>query len=179
MVLSKKKGLRAAQRGAVKKTIAKIEDELRKEDGASESELRALCDTLRKKKDMLAEMDREILEETSEESMEEEIDDSDGYVLAIDRALNKVQIRGEQTVSSVSNMSSRNLNPNANEFVQVRHNQSHQSYHKLPKLNLPYFDGNLLHSGKRFGTLLKLRYMKMVRWAMYRNLRTLEIKCRE
>ena len=144
-MLSKKKSIRAAQRGAVKKIIAKIEDELQKEDGASESELRALCDTLRKKKDMLAEMDREILEETSEESMEEEIDDSDGYVLAIDRALNKVQIRGEQTVSSVSNLSSRNLNPNANEFVQVRHNQSHQSYHKLPKLNLPYFDGNLLH----------------------------------
>ena len=142
MVLSKKKSVRAAQRGAVKKTIAKIEDELREEDGTSESELlRALCDTLRKKKDMLAEMDREILEETSEERMEEEIDDSDGYVLAIDRALNKVQIRSEQTVPSVSNLSARNLNPNANEFVQIRHNQSH---HKLPKLNLPYFDGNLL-----------------------------------
>ena len=38
---------------------------------------------------MLAEMDRNILEETSEESMEEEIYDSDGYVLAIG-ALNKV-----------------------------------------------------------------------------------------
>ena len=142
MVLTKKRGIRAAQRGAVKKIIGKVEDELRKDEDASESELRSLCDTLRKKKDMLAEMDREILEETSEESMEEEIGDSDGYVLAIDRALNRVKIRGEQTVSSVSNLSSRNLNPNANEFVSMRQNQS---YHKLPKLNLPYFDGNLLH----------------------------------
>ena len=142
MVLTKKRGIRAAQRGAVKKIIGKVEDELRKDEDASESELRSLCDTLRKKKDMLAGMDREILEETSEESMEEEIDDSDGYVLAIDRALNRVQIRGEQTISSVSNLSSRNLNPNANEFVSMRQNQS---YHKLPKLNLPYFDGNLLH----------------------------------
>ena len=83
MVLSKKKSIRAAQRGAVKKTIAKIEDELRKDNEASESALWSLCDTLRKKKDIIAEMDRDILEETSEESMEEEIDDSDGYVLAI------------------------------------------------------------------------------------------------
>ena len=98
---------------------------------------------------MLAKMDREILEETSEESMEEEIDDSDGYVLAIDRALNKVQIRGEQTVPSVSNLSSRNLNSNANEFMQVRHNQM---YNKLPKLNIPYFDGSLLHWQTFWGT---------------------------
>ena len=150
-MLSKKKSIRAVQRGTVRKTIAKIEDELRKEHEASESELRSLFDTLRKKKDMLAEMNMEILEKTSEESMEEEIDDSDGYVLAIDRALNKVQIRGGKTVLSVSKISARNLNPNANELVQVRHKQS---YHKLPKLNLPYFDGNLLY-WQTFWTLSK------------------------
>ena len=53
-----------------------------------------------------------------------------------------MQIRSEQTVPSVSNLSSRNLKPNAKDFVQVRHNQS---YHIFPKLNLPYFDGNLLN----------------------------------
>ena len=84
MVLSKKKGIRAAQRRAVKKIIGKVEDELRKDVDASESELR------RKKKDMLAGTDREILEETSYDRMEEEIDDANGYVLAIDRSLSKL-----------------------------------------------------------------------------------------
>ena len=118
MVLSKKKSIWAAQRGAVKKTIAKIEDELQKENGSLESGFRSLCDLLRKKRDILSDMDREILEETADERMEGEIDAAEGYVLAIDRTLNKVQMRSEQCVSSVSNLYTRNINPNANEFVQ-------------------------------------------------------------
>ena len=75
MVLTKKKGYRAAQRGAVKQ----------KDNGPLESEFRSLCDLLQKKKNILCDMDREILEETADESMEEEIDDADWYVFAIDQ----------------------------------------------------------------------------------------------
>ncbi|OPL21303.1 gamma subunit aminobutyric acid receptor, partial [Mytilus galloprovincialis] len=53
-----------------------IEEELEKET-TQRDEIESLCETLKKKRDILSELDNEILEEIAEENMEAEIEDSD------------------------------------------------------------------------------------------------------
>ena len=102
----------------------------------------------------MSQLDSEILEDTAEENMEAEIEDADRYALDIERILTKVK-----NLNNNSNRTFRqNLNPDAQEF---EYNPSSKSsnpeqnrtsvmsnsnaYHKLPKLSLPHFDGNLLN----------------------------------
>ena len=81
MVLSKKKGIRVAQRVSVKQIFGKVEMELRKEDRSIRERLVVVVLYIAEEKEVLSEMDKEILEETSEEWMEEEIYYADWYVI--------------------------------------------------------------------------------------------------
>ncbi|XP_071138753.1 uncharacterized protein [Mytilus edulis] len=166
--MTKKKAIRVGHRGATRRLISKIEEELEKET-TQRDEIESLCETLKKKRDILSELDNEILEEIAEENMEAEIEDSDRYVLDIERILTKVRNSSSSKQKNKSNQTSsnQNLNPNAADFVfinststcntphpmqnndmQYRSSMSATNssiYHKLPKLNLPYFNGNLLN----------------------------------
>ncbi|XP_071145416.1 uncharacterized protein [Mytilus edulis] len=166
--MTKKKAIRVGHRGAAWRLISKIEEELEKET-TQRDEIESLCETLKKKRDILSELDNEILEEIAEENMEAEIEDSDRYVLDIERTMTKVRNSSNSKQKNKSNetSSNQNLNPNAAEFVFINStstcttphpmqnndmqyrssmNATNSSiYHKLPKLNLPYFNGNLLN----------------------------------
>ncbi|VDH94305.1 Hypothetical predicted protein [Mytilus galloprovincialis] len=74
--MTKKKAIRVGHRGAARRLISKIEEELEKET-TQRDEIESLCETLKKKRDILSELDNEILEEIAEENMEAEIEDSD------------------------------------------------------------------------------------------------------
>ncbi|XP_063436092.1 uncharacterized protein LOC134717532 [Mytilus trossulus] len=165
--MTKKKAIRVGHRGAARRVTSKIEEELEKET-TQRDEIESLCETLKKKRDILSELDNEILEEIAEENMEAEIEDSDRYVLDIERILTKIRnsSSSKQKTKSNETSSNQNLNPNAADFVfinststcntphpmqnngmQYRSSMSATNssiYHKLPKLNLPYFNGNLL-----------------------------------
>ena len=152
--MTKKKSIRVGQRSAVRKLIRKIEDELEKEndmDIERRSVIESLCETLRKKREMLAEINKEILEETEEENMESEIEDCDRYDIDIEFILTKVRNKFENSKTNL-NVTYIDHNPNANELaygnsapnlMQMRQSPNY-SNQKLPKLSLPYFDGNLL-----------------------------------
>ena len=100
---------------------------------------------------MLAEINKEILEETEEENMETEIEDCDRYDIDIEFILTKVRNKFENSKTNL-NVTYIDHNPNANELaygnsapnlLQMRQPPNY-SNQKLPKLSLPHFDGNLL-----------------------------------
>ncbi|VDI27114.1 Hypothetical predicted protein [Mytilus galloprovincialis] len=78
--MTKKKAIRVGHRGAARRLISKIEEELEKET-TQRDEIESLCETLKKKRDILSELDNKILEEIAEENMEAEIEDSDRAVV--------------------------------------------------------------------------------------------------
>ncbi|VDI57723.1 Hypothetical predicted protein [Mytilus galloprovincialis] len=116
--MTKKKAIRVGHRGAARRLISKIEEELEKET-TQRDEIESLCETLKKKRDILSELDNEILEEIAEENMEAEIEDSDRYVLDIERILTKVRNSSSSKQKNKSNetSSNQNLNPNAADFL--------------------------------------------------------------
>jgi hypothetical protein len=87
--MTKKKSIRVGHRGAVRKLITKLQEEL--ENSSDQEMLEALCNSLKRKQDILSQLDTEILEETPEENMEAEIEDSDRYAIDIGYILAKVQ----------------------------------------------------------------------------------------
>ena len=109
------------------------------------------------------------MEEIAEEEIEGEIEEADRYTFDIKIALAKLSnvnagIAGTAD-KTAGNSSQSQLNPNAFEFTignnQVNFPPTHISasglssnscqFHKLPKLNMPTFDGSLLN-WQSFGT---------------------------
>ncbi|CAC5397488.1 unnamed protein product [Mytilus coruscus] len=76
--MTKKKAIKVGHKGAARRIISKIEEELEKET-TQRDEIESLCETLKKKRDtcILSDLHSEILEEIAEENMEAEIQDSD------------------------------------------------------------------------------------------------------
>ncbi|CAC5364793.1 unnamed protein product [Mytilus coruscus] len=74
--MTKKNAIRVGHRGATRRLISKIEEELDKET-TQRNEIESLCEILKKKRDILSELDSEILEEIAEENMDAELQDSD------------------------------------------------------------------------------------------------------
>jgi predicted glutamine amidotransferase len=157
--MTNKKSVRAGHRGAVRKLITQIE-----ENSTENGNLEGFCETLKRKRDSLSQLDAEILDETPEESMGFEIEDADRYTIDVERTLAKVRNVSNLNYSKSTNgvHTSQRLNPNATEFLYINsdssssmlnnvqfrpsmHISNSSSYHKLPKLNLTFFDGNLLN----------------------------------
>jgi hypothetical protein len=84
--MTHKKSVRAGHRGAVRRLITQIEEELQNltENGL----LEGFCETLKRKRDLLFQLDTEILYVTPEET---EIDDADQYTIDIESTLAKVR----------------------------------------------------------------------------------------
>ncbi|XP_063406249.1 uncharacterized protein LOC134690204 [Mytilus trossulus] len=151
--MTKKKAIRVGHRGAARRLISKIEEELEKET-TQRDEIESLCETLKKKRDILSELDSEILEEIAEENMEAEIEDSDRYVLDIERILTKVRNSSSSKQKNKSNetSSNQNLNPNAAYFVFINSTSTYEK--QLLRCGGPRIDNATVGETVKFPYLL-------------------------
>ena len=156
---SKLKAIRAGHRGAVTKLLKRVDgtsQELLQEHDVRE--LLSIREIIRNKEKIISELNDKIVEQISEEEIQEEIEEADRYAFDIEMALTKLAKIVRDNENSAF-MSHTQLNPHAAEFMS-QGNQNQPSvtqpftsasafsntsmYHKLPKLNLPTFGGDIL-----------------------------------
>ncbi|XP_063419195.1 uncharacterized protein LOC134702016 [Mytilus trossulus] len=183
---SKLKSVRAGHKGAVTKLLVKF-DELKSKTDTEVDEVKALDDAVTQKQKTLIDLNNRLLEQTSEENLEQEITDSDEYMYELDckiRQIRKFIKSFETNIISHDTVgpSTSRLNPDAYNFtpearvnmntcaidsmnqqysihapaVHTRPSEnvmfqvpseprsSKSNYHRLPKLDLPYFNGDIL-----------------------------------
>ncbi|VDI05921.1 Hypothetical predicted protein [Mytilus galloprovincialis] len=116
-----------------------------------------------KKQETIDQLNEKIVEELSEEEVSEEIEEADRYTYDIEMAVTKLSKIIKESEITDKQSSKSLLNPNAHEFINYTNHQESQPqpsfmhantsasvfsnssmYHKLPKLNLPTFGGNML-----------------------------------
>ena len=167
---TKMKAVRAGHKGAVTKLLKKFE-EIQQSSEADYEEISTLLEVVTQKKRTLENINEKILEQTSDEDVAVEIQESDEYMFNLEYKLRQIT----KLSKSVQNQSitanepiSLNLNPHADSFIQsvpstfisqpstsanqqYTHSSNSRSsssanseYHKLPKLNLPIFTGDIL-----------------------------------
>ncbi|XP_071127721.1 uncharacterized protein [Mytilus edulis] len=167
---TKMKAVRAGHKGAVTKLLKKFE-EIQQSSEADYEEISTLLEVVTQKKRTLENINEKILEQTSDEDVAVEIQESDEYMFNLEYKLRQIT----KLSKSVQNQSfpanepiSSNLNPHADNFIQsvpstfisqpstsANQQYTHSSnsrasssanseYHKLPKLNLPIFTGDIL-----------------------------------
>ncbi|XP_071176443.1 uncharacterized protein [Mytilus edulis] len=165
---TKLKSIRAGHRSAVSRILRRFEERSETEDKPEEDELETILDTLKEKQDILKDLDKNILDSVQEEDIEQEILDTDEYKFNLETKIRKIR-KFIQAQTSNLNAAARSFSPH-NEILQpiqnvgivysirddsqntdlnftsLRSNSSVNSsnFHKLPKLNLPTFDGNVL-----------------------------------
>ncbi|XP_063420583.1 uncharacterized protein LOC134705796 [Mytilus trossulus] len=184
---SKLKSVRAGHKGAVTKLLVKF-DELKSKTDTEVDEVKALDDAVTQKQKTLIDLNNRLLEQTSEENLEQEITDSDEYMYELDCKIRQIRkfIKSFETSTIISHdivgPSTSRLNPDAYNFtpearvdmntcaidsinqqysmhapaVHTRPSEnvmfqvpseprsSKSNYHRLPKLDLPYFNGDIL-----------------------------------
>ena len=188
---SKLKSTRSAHRSAVTRLLTKF-DVLKSDTNIQIREFKALDESVTQKQKLLIELNGKILDQTSEEEMEQEVIDSDEYMLNLDCKLREIrEVILEKSKSNTPHdqthpppsaalnpnamiytpdVRSDNMNTCANDSLQDQYTflprpalQMHtrpsettydhrpsvsRSYtmnnHKLPRLDLPYFDGDVL-----------------------------------
>ncbi|VDI18657.1 Hypothetical predicted protein [Mytilus galloprovincialis] len=157
MSTAKMKTRRAGHRGVLTKLLKKVEpssEELLQEFDVSElSTIRGL---IVKKQETIDQLNEKIVEELSEEEVSEEIEEADRYTYDIEMSVTKLSKIIKESEITDKQSSKSLLNPNAHEFINYTNHQESQPqpsfmhantsamYHKLPKLNLPTFGGNML-----------------------------------
>ncbi|XP_071161119.1 uncharacterized protein [Mytilus edulis] len=184
---SKLKSVRAGHKGAVTKLLVKF-DELKSKTDTEVDEVEALDDAVTQKQKTLIDLNNRLLEQTSEENLEQEITDSDEYMYELDCKIRQIRkfIKSFETNTIISHdtvgPSTSRLNPDAYHFtpearvdmnrcaidsmnqqysinapaVHIRPSEnvmfqvpseprsSKTNYHRLPKLDLSYFNGDIL-----------------------------------
>jgi len=158
---TKLKATRAGHRGVLTKLLKRVEaDSEELVQSYSMNELSSIRGMIQKKEKTIEELNDKILEEMTEGEIQEEIEEAHGYTYDIQMVLTKLTkiIQDTETAKSTINVSKSPLNPHATEFTftddtasQPKHILTSASafsntsmYHKLPKLNLPTFGGNVL-----------------------------------
>ncbi|XP_052699402.1 uncharacterized protein LOC128176925 [Crassostrea angulata] len=169
---SKLRAVRSGQRSAVTRLLKKLEESFLEENNTEDIE--TIVSTLKEKQEILRNLDDRILEDTVEEDVEKEILEADEYKFDIESKIKKIKkhllVQGSTLNATASSyqyldrnenlqieknahsthdfsqnscvqqtVTSLNLNPNSNSGATHSANS-----HKLPKLNLPIFEGNLL-----------------------------------
>ena len=102
--------MRGGHRSAVTRLIHKTEEKIG-ENGIADQELNTAIDTLERKRNVLGDLDQQILDVTEAESMEQEILDTDDYTFSLEMTLRKFKdllserkrSTPEATVSDISN----------------------------------------------------------------------------
>ena len=165
--LTKIKTIRAGHRGATTKLFRRADSM----DNFTEEEFDSIVETLKEKQSILAELNSQVLNATSDADIAEEIEETDKWTIEFKSKLIKLTKQAKRS-SEIS------LNPNAPVFVQsMNQNQSNislsQSFHKLPKISLPKFDGNIIkwqsfwdsfesavHNNETLSNVQKFNYLK-------------------
>ena len=202
----KLKAVRVGHKGMVTKLFRKF-DEIQEKTEVTYNEVSTLLDAVTQKKEILVDLNGKILEQTAEEDVLEEMEDSDEYMYNLELKLREIRTLAQtcQNLSvpasapapSSAASDSTTLNPHANIYVppivqptitpsaslnapSYVHNQPSMSlsstrsdYHKLPKLNLPTFEGDILnwqsfwdsyesaiHTNPSLGDVQKFNYLK-------------------
>ncbi|XP_071179213.1 uncharacterized protein [Mytilus edulis] len=184
---SKLKSVRAGHKGAITKLLVKF-DELKSKTDTEVDEVKALDDAVTQKQKTLIDLNNRLLEQTSEENLEQEITDSDEYMYELDCKIRQIRkfIKSFETNTIISHdavcPSTSRLNPDAYNFthearvdmntcaidsmnqqysihapavytspsenvmfqVPSKPRSSKTNYHRLPKLDLPNFNGDIL-----------------------------------
>ena len=192
----KLRSIRAGHRSAVSKLIKKYEDIRQDENGAVDTEeLSNILNSLKRQKELLHKLDEDIVQELEEGEVEAEIVEAAEYDFNLEgniRQINKLILvktsslntnadsftssRAEFTRQVQPTISSATENQNISNFrfPDFRSSSSYTSEHnKLPKLNLPTFDGDILqwqsfwdsyetavHTNPTLGNVQKFNYLK-------------------
>ena len=145
--MEKLKAIRTGNKAAITRSLNTL---LREEDMDPVNRLKIYEGILKKRK-VLEKLDEEILEAISAEDTDSEIVNTDEYYTLLDKELTQVETRFKLSSSASQPQSiSSELNPRAMEFHMPlpAPSQSYSSFgsqnHKLPKLSLPKFNGNIL-----------------------------------
>ncbi|CAG2191550.1 unnamed protein product [Mytilus edulis] len=119
---SKLKSVRAGHKGAVTKLLVKF-DELKSNTDTEVDEVKALDDAVTQKQKTLIDLNNRLLEQTSEENLEQEITDSDEYMYELDCKIRQIRkfIKSFETNTIISHdtggLSTSRLNPDAYNFT--------------------------------------------------------------
>ncbi|XP_063417998.1 ankyrin repeat domain-containing protein 50-like [Mytilus trossulus] len=84
------KSVRAGHKGAVTKLLVKF-DELKSKTDTEVDEVKALDDAVTQKQKTLIDLNNRLLEQTSEENLEQEITDSDEYMYELDCKIRQIR----------------------------------------------------------------------------------------
>ena len=87
---SKLKSVRAGHKGAVTKLLVKF-DKLKSKTDTEVDEVKALDDAVTQKLKTLIDLNNRLLEQTSEENLEQEITDSDEYMYELDCKIRQIR----------------------------------------------------------------------------------------
>ena len=191
---TKLKSTRAGQRGATTKLLQKFEERWETEETRETNELESLLETLKEKQELIRDLDRKILDDAAEEDMEKEILEGGEYNFNLDSKIRKIrklllaqtsalnanaQSFDEQSHFSQTVNSAHNFTENSHiqgyhpSFVNSYSSGTGNNFHKLPKLDLPKFEGNVLewesfwdsfdsaiHSNNTLSEVQKFNYLK-------------------
>ncbi|XP_061168132.1 uncharacterized protein LOC133177057 [Saccostrea echinata] len=187
-MISKLRAVRAGQRSAVTRLLKRLDEE-----NTDSEDIETILDTLTEKQEVLRDLDEKILTETAEEETEKEILETDEYNLNLNSKMRKFKkqllVQKSSLNATATSYSHHNENSQFGENGQSSHNFSENSraisfhsnsnssnssnFHKLPKLNLPIFEGNVLewqsfwdsfdsaiHSNNTLTEVQKFNYLK-------------------
>ena len=191
---TKLKSTRAGQRGATTKLLQKFEERWETEETRDTNELETLLETLKEKQELIRELDRKILDDATEEDIEKEILEGDEYNFNLDSKIRKFRklllaqtsalnasaqsftepSNFSQTVNSVHNFTENShIQGYHPSFVNSYLSGNSANFHKLPKIDLPKFDGSVLewqsfwdsfdsaiHSNSTLSEVQKFNYLK-------------------
>ncbi|XP_062621678.1 uncharacterized protein LOC134283249 [Saccostrea cucullata] len=181
---SKLKAVRAGQRSAVTRLLKRLDEE-----NTNSEEIETILETLTDKQEILRDLDENILTETAEEDIEREILETDEYNFNLNSKMRKCKKHFLEQNAVASSFLDQDENSQLGGNSQSSHNfrensRGHQSFtsfsnsnsanfHKLPKLNLPIFEGNVLewqsfwdsfdsaiHSNNTLTEVQKFNYLK-------------------
>ena len=192
--LQKLKSTRAGQRGATTKLLQNFEERWETEETRDTNELESLLETLKEQQELIRDLDRKILDDAAEEDMEKEILEGDEYNFNLDSKIRKIrklllaqtsalnanaQSFDEQSHFSQTVNSAHDFTENSHiqgyhpSFVNSYSSGNSSNFHKLPKLDLPKFEGNVLewqsfwdsfdsaiHSNSTLSEVQKFNYLK-------------------
>ena len=151
MDLAKLKAIRAGNKSAITRLFRKI-DELDPEMDVNES-VQRIINAIAEKQRVLTDINDRILEETSVEDIENEITDTDEYMFDLQTKVSDVSKLINTNVQTTTDNQNLNQNQAQQETIfqqasnfdvpPVTSNTANHS-HRLPKLDLPKFGGNIL-----------------------------------
>ena len=152
MDINRLKSLRAGNRAVVTKNLRKMEEAFENENT---EEIVTLLETVENKKKTLVKIDEQILSEVDSEGITQEVLETDEYYLEFESKIRKFKKLVKPTTPSSYSLlrtSAPEFIPQSNPFASSLNQELPQpstssvssQNHRLPKLSLPKFNGDIL-----------------------------------